>query len=105
MVRENDLVIRGGHVVTPNGVVQGDLAIHDSKIVLVGENVSGFQEIDATGKWAMPGVMNADTFETATRSAAMDGTTSMISFAGQAKGEALAQTVVNYSARRAWGYD
>ena len=118
MARENDLVIRGGHVVTPNGVVQGDLAIHDSKIVSVGEYVSGVQEIDATGKWVMPGgvdahahieqmsgmgVMNADTFETATRSAAMGGTTSVISFAAQAKGEALAQTVVNYSARAARG--
>jgi dihydropyrimidinase len=44
-------------------------------------------------------VMNADTFETATRSAAMGGTTSVISFAAQAKGERLADTVADYAAR------
>jgi dihydropyrimidinase len=47
--------------------------------------------------------MNADTFETATQSAAMGGTTSVISFAAQAKGEPLAQTVAAYSARAARG--
>jgi dihydropyrimidinase len=43
--------------------------------------------------------MNADTFETATRSAAIGGTTSVISFAAQAKGERLADTVADYTAR------
>jgi dihydropyrimidinase len=49
------------------------------------------------------GVMNADTFETATRSAAMGGTTTVISFAAQAKGERLTQTVAAYAARAARG--
>ena len=39
------------------------------------------------------GLMNADTFETATRSAAFGGTTSVISFAAQHRGASLATTV------------
>ena len=96
MVDEIDLVIRGGRVVTPSGVISGDVAINEGKIVSVGETVSSARSIDAGGKWVMPGgvdahahieqlsgmgVMNADTFETATRSAAMGRTTSVISFA------------------------
>jgi len=84
----------------------------------VGKNDSRVLEIDAVGTWAVPGgvdvhahieqmlgmgAMNADTFETATRSAALGGTTSVISYAAQTKGEALAQTVVNYRARAARG--
>ena len=41
------------------------------------------------------GVMNADTFETATRSAAMGGTTSVISFAAQEQGQRLADAVAD----------
>jgi dihydropyrimidinase len=49
------------------------------------------------------GVMNADTFETATMSAAMGGTTSVISFAAQAKGQSLSDTVADYTARATRG--
>ena len=45
------------------------------------------------------GLMNADTFETATRSAVMGGTTSVISFAAQQKSERLVDTVNAYSER------
>jgi dihydropyrimidinase len=43
------------------------------------------------------GQMNADTFETATRSAAMGGTTTVISFAAQAKGQRLADAAADYA--------
>ncbi len=45
------------------------------------------------------GLWNADSFETATRSAALGGTTSVISFAAQGKGERLRDVVEDYSAR------
>ncbi len=114
-----DLVIRGGQIVTPQGIVTGDLAVSGQKIVRIGPDLGpAASQIDARGKWVMPGgidphahieqmsgmgVMNADTFETATRSAALGGTTSVISFAAQAKGERLADTVADYSARAARG--
>lgn len=119
MLTPFDLLITGGQIVTPDGVVTGDIAIADRKIAQIGANHGiAKQTIDAQGKWVMPGgidphahieqmsgmgVMNADTFETATRSAAMGGTTSVISFAAQAKGERLTDTVANYSTRAALG--
>ena len=110
-----DSVIRGGQIVTPGGMVSGDLAISGQRIASVGVPVSsGAREIDASGKLILPGGVdvhahieqmsgmgqwNADTFETATRSAAMGGTTSVISFAAQAGGQRLTDTVQDYAAR------
>lgn len=110
-----DLVIRGGRIVTPQGIVLGDIGLRDGQIADIADTLGAAKEvIDARGKYVMPGgidphahieqmsgmgVMNADTFETATRSAAIGGTTSVISFAAQAKGERLAETVADYTAR------
>ena len=114
-----DLLITGGRIVTPTGVVTGDLAVRGEEVAVIGTGLGpATTTIDATGKYVMPGgvdphahieqmsgmgVMNADTFETATRSAAMGGTTSVISFAAQAKGARLADTVADYSARATRG--
>ncbi|MEM7377062.1 MAG: amidohydrolase family protein, partial [Pseudomonadota bacterium] len=110
-----DTVIRGGRIVTPHGIVDGDLAITGSRISAIGPALGPARhEIAAEGHWVMPGgvdvhahieqrsgmgVMNADTFETATCSAAFGGTTSVVSFAAQAKGERLADTLSDYAAR------
>ncbi|MBF9042932.1 dihydropyrimidinase [Rhodobacterales bacterium HKCCE4037] len=110
-----DLVVHDGQVVTPDGVIFGDVAVANGVIVSVGKEVSTARSrVSAKGKWVMPGGVdphahieqmsgmgqwNADTFETATRSAAMGGTTSVISFAAQAGGQALSETVADYSAR------
>lgn len=116
---EIDLVIRGAQLVTPSGLVEGDLAIVGDTIASVGQPIAHAQrEIDASGRLVLPGGVdahahieqmsgmgqwNADTFETATRSAAMGGTTSVISFAAQASGHGLAETVADYAARAARG--
>lgn len=113
------LVIREGRIVTPTGIVEGDLAIAQGRILSVGQPVATAKtEISAKGKWVMPGgidphahieqmsgmgLWNADTFETATRSAAMGGTTSVISFAAQAKTQRLSETLADYAARAARG--
>jgi dihydropyrimidinase len=114
MTTPPDLVLRNGRIVTPAGIVEKDLAVLGERIASIGEATRGSQEIDATGKLILPGGIdvhahikqmsgmgqwNADTFETATRSAAMGGTTSVISFAAQAEGERLADTVARYAAR------
>ncbi|MEO0402959.1 MAG: dihydropyrimidinase [Pseudomonadota bacterium] len=114
-----DLVIREGRVVTPEGIIEGDLAIAKGEIVSVGRPIADAQsEVYAKGKWVMPGGVdphahieqmsgmgqwNADTFEIATLSAAMGGTTSVISFAAQNSGQTLADTVADYAARAARG--
>ena len=117
MVDTIDLVIRNGRVVTPHGVVEADISIANGRIAEIGTSLdidSTCQELDAAGHWVMPGgvdahahieqmsgmgQMNADTFETATRSAAMGGTTSVISFAAQAAGQKLSDTVADYERR------
>lgn len=109
-----DMVIKGGQVVTAEAVFDADIAITDGKIAALGVGFDGAEIVDATGLMITPGgvdphchieqlsgmgVMNADTFETATRSAAMGGTTSVISFAAQQKGQRLSETVADYAAR------
>ena len=49
------------------------------------------------------GLMNADTFETATRSAAFGGTTTVISFAAQHRGDSLRNVVEKYAGLAAAG--
>lgn len=111
----NDLVIRGGKIVTPSGIIQSDLAIKGTIISAISSDLgAGKIEVSAHGKYVMPGgidshahieqmsgmgQMNADTFETATRSAATGGTTSVISFAAQAAGQTISDTLVDYAAR------
>ncbi|MEO0767310.1 MAG: dihydropyrimidinase [Pseudomonadota bacterium] len=119
MGTEIDFVIRHGRVVTPQGIVEGDVAIANGGIVSVGPPVAeAGSSISAQGKWVMPGGVdphahieqmsgmgqwNADTFETATKSAAMGGTTSVISFAAQGPNQSLSDTVADYAARATRG--
>ena len=119
MSQRIDTAIHDGRLVTALGVVEGDLGIADGVIVSVGKPIpSARTHISAKGRYVMPGGVdphahieqmsgmgqwNADTFETATRSAAMGGATSVISFAAQARGQELADTVADYSARAARG--
>jgi dihydropyrimidinase len=115
---EYDLVIKGGQVATADAVFTADIAVSDGKIAALGTGLSATETLDATGLIITPGgvdphchieqmsgmgLMNADTFETATRSAAMGGTTSVISFAAQAKGQRLSDAAADYAARGARG--
>jgi dihydropyrimidinase len=109
-----DLVIRGGTVATSSDVFAADVGITGETIVALGSGLAaGKTEIDATGKLVLPGgvdahahieqlsaagIMNADTFESATRSAAFGGTTSVISFAAQHVGMDVQEVVTEYTA-------
>ncbi|MDJ0825558.1 MAG: dihydropyrimidinase [Rhodobacter sp.] len=110
----HDLVIKSGQVVTPDGTAVADLAVTGGKIAAIGDGLYGAQEVDATGLIVLPGGIdphchieqksgmgqwNADTFETATRSAALGGTTTVISFAAQHKGQRLKDVVADYTTR------
>lgn len=61
--KTQDLVIRNGTVLTiTNGVLDtADVYIRNGKIETIGNNlnVSGVQEIDATGRFVMPGIIDA----------------------------------------------
>ena len=89
-----DLVIRGGTVVNAAEISKCEVGIKEGRIVALGERLGpGKQEIDATGKFVMPGGIdshchidqrssgggrNAETFLSGTRSAACGGTTTII---------------------------
>ena len=60
----HDVVIRNGLVVTPQGVLEGGVAVEGEKIVAVGPASTlgaGRREIDVKGKVIFPGVFNPHT--------------------------------------------
>src|SRR5207237_10509815 len=91
-----------------------DVAMSGRTIVAIGRGLPGERrEIDARGKLVLPGsvdshahieqlsaagIMNADTFESATVSAAFGGTTSVIPFAAQHVGMKLPRVLEDYHA-------
>src|SRR3974390_2048689 len=110
-----DLVLRGGTVATGSAVFAAAVAIEGETIGAVGRNLPpGKREIDARGRLVLPGgvdshchieqlsaagIVNADTFESATTSAAFGGTTSVICFAAQHVGMKLPQVLEAYHAQ------
>ncbi|MFC3613421.1 dihydropyrimidinase [Lutimaribacter marinistellae] len=107
-----DTVIRNGILGSDSGLAEGDIAIRDGRIAALGLGLaSGLNEIDAQGRIVLPGgvdthchieqmsgagVMNADTFETATRSALWGGTTTTVSFAAQHPGQRIGTVLEAY---------
>jgi dihydropyrimidinase len=107
-----DLVIRGGTVATAADIMQADVGIAGETIAAIGRDLpQGRREIDARGKLVLPGgidshahieqlsasgLINADTFASATTAAAFGGTTTVISFAAQHVGMSLAKVVDEY---------
>lgn len=114
MTTPYDLIIRGGTIGSATGSFRGDLAVRDGKVAALGLGLGeAAREIDATGKLVLPGgvdthahveqvsaggLLNADTFESATASAAFGGTTTLISFAAQHRGLDLRKVVDDYAA-------
>ena len=107
-----DLVIRNGTVATAADTTACDIGIKSGVIATLGKDISsGAREIDATGKLVLPGgidshchieqrssagVVCADDFYSATVSAAFGGTTTVIPFAAQHRGQSLRQIVQEY---------
>jgi dihydropyrimidinase len=101
-----DTIIANGRVVTATDTYTGDVAIGNGKIAVIGQNLprdNATRVIDAAGKYLLPGgidvhthldmpfggTTSADDFETGTRAAAFGGTTTLIDFAIQYKGQTL----------------
>ena len=109
-----DLVIKGGTVATASDVFAADIGVRQGRITVLGENLAGGREIDATGKYVLPGgidshvhldqpktgdVVMADDFRSGTRSAAIGGNTTIMPFACQYRGQSLRAVVEDYHAR------
>ena len=99
-------LFRGGIVVSGEGCKKADVLIEDEKIVKVEENIEdpADEVLDVTGKYLFPGFIDghthmalevsgtitADDFDTGTRAELAGGTTCIVDFATQNKGESLA---------------
>src|SRR5690606_31021518 len=89
-----ELVIRGGTVISSEGLLRADVAIDRGVIQAVAEPGAGLQgatEVDANEKLLLPGLIDAhvhipghflssrmDNFDTATRAAAAGGVTTIL---------------------------
>ena len=107
-----DLVIRNGLVTTATEQTHCDIGISDGKIAALSPALTnGRKEIDAAGMFVLPGgidshchieqmsslgIMNADDFYSGTVSAAFGGTTTIIPFAAQHRGQSLKKVVEDY---------
>jgi len=102
-----DTIIKNGTIVTASGMIKADIGIKDGKIVCIGENLEGSEKvIDAKGMYAMPGgvephahfsvpffgTVSCDDYTSGTKAAAFGGTTTVIDFATQEKGQSMLDT-------------
>jgi len=107
-----DTIIRGGTVATASDTFSCDVGISAGRIAALGDNLGDAAEIvDASGKLVLPGgidshvhiaqpsgpgIVMADDFASATRSAAFGGNTMVLPFAMQQRGESLREVVTAY---------
>jgi dihydropyrimidinase len=101
-------LIKNGHIVTAVDSYTADILIDGETVAMIGKDLSNVigsvdKTIDAAGKLVIPGGIDphthmelpfggtsaSDDFETGTRAAAFGGTTTIIDFAVQYKGQAL----------------
>jgi dihydropyrimidinase len=114
-----DTIITNGRVVTATDTYESDVAIRDGKIAAIAQEIprdNAAKVIDAAGKFVFPGgidvhthldmpfggTTSADDFESGTRAAAFGGTTTLIDFAIQYKGQTL-RTALDTWMRKAEG--
>ncbi|MGZ4778791.1 MAG: dihydropyrimidinase [Thermoanaerobaculia bacterium] len=102
-------LIRNGRIVTAVDDYHADILIENGKVSLIGASldIKADKTIDAKKRLVIPGGIDphthmelpfggtaaSDDFETGTRAAAFGGTTTIIDFAVQYKGQSLAQAV------------
>lgn len=110
-----DMTVRGGRISTDSQTFEADIGIKNGVIVAIEKNLpAGRQDIDATGRWVLPGgidshvhieqlsgmgMMCADDFYSGTVSAAFGGTTTIIPFAAQHRGKRIPDVVADYAQR------
>jgi dihydropyrimidinase len=108
---EFDLVIRGGTIVTGSDQFAADVGVKGGQVVALGRlQGSADRVVDADGMLVMPGgvdnhvhvdqpapgVEMCDDFDSGTASAAAGGTTTIICFSWQEKGQSLAAVTAGY---------
>ncbi|MCX8011328.1 MAG: dihydropyrimidinase [Ignavibacteria bacterium] len=103
------LLIKNGRIITAEQDYFADIFIENEKIVSIGKNldIPSAKILDATDKYVIPGgidvhthldmpfggTMSSDDFESGTIAAAFGGTTSLIDFAIQSKGQSMKEAL------------
>ena len=113
-----ETIIKNGSIVTATDTYRADIAIANGKVAAVGSDLpveNASKVIDAANKLVLPGgidvhthldmpfggTTSADDFETGTRAAAFGGTTTLIDFAIQYKGQQLRQAFDTWMSKAA----
>lgn len=110
-------LIKNGRIITAVDDYHGDILVEGETITLIGQKLEMEADvvIDAAGKMIFPGgidphthmelpfggTQSSDDFFTGTRAAAFGGTTTIIDFAVQNKGESLTQGLDNWHSKSA----
>ena len=110
-----DTIIRNGTVATASDTFVCDIGILDGKIATLSSGLDNAAEIiDATGLFVLPGgidshvhldqpsgdgIVMADDFESGTRSAAIGGNSTVLTFCMQEKGQTLREALKVYHAK------
>lgn len=109
-------LIRGGTVVTPTGTAAADVLLDDERIAAIapGQSADVERAIDVAGQLVLPGgvdvhthldmpltdgIRSADDFDSGTRAAACGGTTTIVDYATQSRGQSLRQALETWMAR------
>src|SRR6201994_4772186 len=112
------LLVRNGTVVGPTGPYAADVLVDGETIAAVfapGRGPEDVEAKDATGKYVIPGAIDAhthmqmpfggteasDTFDTGTKAAAFGGTTTIIDFDIQRTGEVVQDGLAAWHAKTA----
>jgi len=108
------LMLTGGRVVNSDGQIDADVLIRDGKVEALGNlsslEIDDMQRVDCTGRLLLPGgvdvhthldspmmgMTTADDFESGTKAAACGGTTTLVDFAMQTKGDGLLGSLENH---------
>ena len=106
------IIIKGGKIVTSTDVYEADIRIVGEKIASIGHDLNhdGDEVVDARGCMVMPGGIDphthfnldvgstktADDFYSGTKAALLGGTTTIIDFAHQIKGQSLKEALNNH---------
>src|SRR6266576_2434440 len=108
-------LIKNGRIVSAVDDYRADILIEDERVSVIGAKLEMEADnvIDASGKFVIPGGIDphthmelpfggtqaSDDFLTGTRAAAFGGTTTIIDFAVQYKGQTLTEALDNWHAK------
>ncbi len=111
---EYDLVVSGGTVATASDVFRADIGIKSGRIVALAEKLEGVERLDADGLMVLPGGVDShchieqlqagggadeESFESGSIACFAGGTTSVVTFSTQFKGEGILAPLAEYHRR------